>query len=647
MQTEAEGAGDWSRAVPLLMELRDVLKTCAAGGSAADATVFNPLIGECEERLTNARRRLVQPPSAAAPRVETNKRDRRASETAPPARDASARTPAVTAKSWAPPAAARPAAAPPAPAPAPPPAAGPCKVAKHDWGASARARVVPHVEDQDDDDGDDVRIVCEGKPSAAATTTGSTRSGPGSARGPAWRRSSDGAARESAPKETIARGVASFVSAGERLDAENAKRGLPPTRRGGAGAGGGEGGSGGGGGGGGSVARNGYVPPYVRKAIGGPAAGGGSGQSQKPAGPGGGGDPDEPPFSEQVMRRLSPRGEPISENLLKMDRDIVERVVSEILERPATIEWSHIAGLEHAKAAVQELAVWPLLKPELFRGARAVPRGLLLFGPPGTGKTLIGRAVASQCGATFFSISASSLTSKWIGEGEKMVRALFAVAATCEPAVIFVDEIDSLLSARKSDGEHESSRRMKTEFLVQMDGLGGGEEEGRLLLIGATNRPQELDDGARRRLAKQLYIPLPCAAARRAIITNILGADKSVTHALSDADLDVVCLKTEGYSGSDMKHLVQEAARAPLRELFRSRVEAEGALADAASAAAGPLSPSAMRPIKLADFKRASKQVRPSVTRADIDFHEEWNRKHGAMSGADAREDEEEEDDDW
>ena len=549
------------------------------------------------------------------------------------------------------PAAARPAAAPPAPAPAPPPAAGPCKVAKHDWGASARARVAPHVEDEDDDDGDDVRIVCKGKPSAAATTTGSTRSGTGPARGPAWRRSSDGAAREFAPKETIARGVASFVSAGERLDAENAKRGLPPTRRGGGagagGAGGGEGGGGGGGGGGGSVARNGYVPPYVRKAFGGPGGGGGGGQRQKPAGPGGGGDPDEPPFSEQVMRRLSPRGEPISENLLKMDRDIVERVVSEILERPATIEWSHIAGLEHAKAAVQELAVWPLLKPELFRGARAVPRGLLLFGPPGTGKTLIGRAVASQCGATFFSISASSLTSKWIGEGEKMVRALFAVAATCEPAVIFVDEIDSLLSARKSDGEHESSRRMKTEFLVQMDGLGGGEEEGRLLLIGATNRPQELDDGARRRLAKQLYIPLPCAAARRAIVTNILGADKSVTHALSDADLDVVCVKTEGYSGSDMKHLVQEAARAPLRELFRSRVEAEGALADAASAAAGPLSPSAMRPIKLADFKRASKQVRPSVTRADIDFHEEWNRKHGAMSGADAREDEEEEDDDW
>ena len=164
-----------------------------------------------------------------------------------------------------------------------------------------------------------------------------------------------------------------------------------------------------------------------------------------------------------------------------------------------------------------------------------------------------------------------------------MVRALFAVAAACEPAVIFVDEIDSLLSARKSEGEHESSRRMKTEFLVQMDGLGG--DEGRLLLIGATNRPQELDDGARRRLAKQLYIPLPCEDARRAIVENILGADASVRHSLSDSDLDVITKKTDGYSGSDMRHLVQEAARAPLRELFSASGGGGGGGGGAAAAA--------------------------------------------------------------
>ena len=191
---------------------------------------------------------------------------------------------------------------------------------------------------------------------------------------------------------------------------------------------------------------------------------------------------------------------------------------------------------------------------------------------------------------------------------------------------------------------------------------------GRLLLVGATNRPQELDDGARRRLAKQLYIPLPCADARRAIVTNILDADESVslflilvraigmltpcfvlqvTHRLSDADLDVICEKTDGYSGSDMKHLVQEAARAPLRELFQQTTGGEGIARDGGGAEG--VTPSAMRPIKLVDFKRASKQVRPSVTRADIDFHEEWNRRHGAMSlgaGGDG-EDDDDSGDEW
>ena len=345
-------------------------------------------------------------------------------------------------------------------------------------------------------------------------------------------------------------------------------------------------------------------------------------------------------FLRATMRRLSPNGEPIPETLLKMDRDIVDRVVAEILETPTTIKWETIAGLEHAKAAVQELAVWPLMKPELFRGARAVPRGLLLFGPPGTGKTLIGRAVASQCGATFFSISASSLTSKWIGEGEKMVRALFAVAAARAGGDLRGRNRFASVGAQVRRRARELAAD-GAEFLVQMDGLGG--DEGRMLLIGATNRPQELDDGARRRLAKQLYIPLPCAAARRAMVTNILRADASVAHALSDSDLDTICLKTEGYSGSDMKHLTQEAARAPLRELFSRAAHAE-----VSAAGIPPLpSPSAMRPIKLVDFKRASKQVRPSVTQADIEFHEKWNREHGAMSGGADGEEEEEDEDEW
>ena len=330
-----------------------------------------------------------------------------------------------------------------------------------------------------------------------------------------------------------------------------------------------------------------------------------------------------------IYARICPNGEPVPEAIKKCEPLLVERICGEVLEAPKTVTWEDIAGLEHAKAVVQEVAVWPLKAPHLFRGARAVPAGVLLFGPPGTGKTLLGRAIASQAGATFFSISASSLGSKWIGEGEKLVRALFAVAAALSPSVVFIDEIDSILTARRGGGgdggEHESSRRLKTELLVQMEGVGGGGEDGpRVLLVGATNRPQELDEAARRRLAKQVYIPLPCAAARRQIVTHMLGGggsqSQSVAHSLTPADLDKLCVHTDGYSGSDMKHLVQEAARAPLRELRAANVD----LAD--------IKPEGVRPITLRDFRRASKQVRPSVTASDIQAHEEWNKRHGAQA---------------
>lgn len=133
------------------------------------------------------------------------------------------------------------------------------------------------------------------------------------------------------------------------------------------------------------------------------------------------------------------------------------------------IGWNDIAGLELAKKNINEIIIWPMLRPDIFRGLRAPPRGVLFFGPPGTGKTLLGKAIAAQSKSTFMSISASTLTSKWVGEGEKMVRTMFAIAAIHQPTVIFIDEIDSLLCAR-SESDMESSRRLKTEFLVQLDG---------------------------------------------------------------------------------------------------------------------------------------------------------------------------------
>ncbi|MEW5314691.1 MAG: hypothetical protein WDW38_006164 [Sanguina aurantia] len=143
----------------------------------------------------------------------------------------------------------------------------------------------------------------------------------------------------------------------------------------------------------------------------------------------------------------------VPEIISKQDIKLVETICNEILDSSGRVMWDDIAGQDHAKQLIQEMVVWPIQNPQLFKGARAPPKGMLLFGPPGTGKTLIGRAVAGNIDATFFSISASSLTSKWIGEGEKMVRVLFALAGCLQPSVIFIDEIDSILSARKSEDD--------------------------------------------------------------------------------------------------------------------------------------------------------------------------------------------------
>ncbi|KAL6011062.1 Fidgetin-like protein 1 [Asimina triloba] len=322
-----------------------------------------------------------------------------------------------------------------------------------------------------------------------------------------------------------------------------------------------------------------------------------------------------------------PDGE-LPEKLRNLEPRLIEHVSNEIMDRDPNVRWDDIAGLEHAKKCVTEMVIWPLLRPDIFKGCRSPGRGLLLFGPPGTGKTMIGKAIAGEAKATFFYISASSLTSKWIGEGEKLVRALFGVASCRQPAVIFVDEIDSLLSQRKSEGEHESSRRLKTQFLIEMEGFDSGNEQ--ILLIGATNRPQELDEAARRRLTKRLYIPLPssgnglrslqywCEEARAWIIHNLL--EKDGLFKLSKDDVAAICRLTEGYSGSDMKNLVKDASMGPLREALRRGTEIT------------KLRKEDMRLVSLQDFEHALQEVRPSVSENELGSYEDWNKQFGSLS---------------
>lgn len=192
-----------------------------------------------------------------------------------------------------------------------------------------------------------------------------------------------------------------------------------------------------------------------------------------------------------------------------------------------------------------------------------------------------------------------------------MVRALFAVARVQQPSVIFIDEIDSLLSQR-SDTEHESSRRIKTEFLVQLDGATTSSND-RILVIGATNRPQELDEAARRRLVKRLYIPLPESVARTQLVVNTLKAEK---HSLSAEEIEDISRRTDGYSGADMANLCKEAAFGPLREISMDDMESIAA--------------DQVRPITSDDFDAALLQVRASVSTQDLALYDDWNQRYGS-----------------
>jgi SpoVK/Ycf46/Vps4 family AAA+-type ATPase len=302
------------------------------------------------------------------------------------------------------------------------------------------------------------------------------------------------------------------------------------------------------------------------------------------------------------------------ERLKNIDKKIAERIINEIVSEKTEIFWDDIAGLENVKQAINEIVVYPMLNPSLFQGLLAPAKGLLLFGPPGTGKTLIGKCIACESGATFFAISASSLTSKWVGEGEKMVRALFAVARCMQPSVVFIDEIDSLLTQRV-DGEHDSSRRMKTEFLVQFDGVSTSADD-RLLIVGATNRPQELDEAARRRFTKRIYIPLPDAAARRQIIENLMKKEKNN---LTNECLDYIANRAAGFSGADMSGLCKEAALIVVRSELRSGHKKPQ-----------ELSREDLPPISRNEFDRALKDVKASVSGSDMSVYEIWDKKFGA-----------------
>ncbi|RMG26135.1 MAG: ATP-binding protein [Methanobacteriota archaeon] len=290
----------------------------------------------------------------------------------------------------------------------------------------------------------------------------------------------------------------------------------------------------------------------------------------------------------------------------ELDDALADAIVT---EKP-DVTLDDVAGLDDVKIALREAIVLPLMRPDLFTGARRPWKGILLFGPPGCGKTMIAKATAGNIDATFFNISAAHLVSKWLGESEKLVKRLYEMAKEKQPSIIFIDEVDSLTQARGGT-ENDAMRRIKTQLLTSMEGLTSDPSQ-RVVTIGATNIPWEIDSAFRRRFERRIYVPVPDFEARKKIFeVNTKGVELD-----SSVDFAELARLTENYSGSDIATICREAIFIPIREL-----DAKGAISDPSIKA---------RKVTQDDFLTALANVKSSVSLDELQRFEEWDREYGA-----------------
>lgn len=362
---------------------------------------------------------------------------------------------------------------------------------------------------------------------------------------------------------------------------------------------------------------------YIKSVIDGqvPAVQAQNGTGQKARGAGGGNDKDADSEKEKLRSALG----------------------SAIMVDTPNVKWDDVAGLEGAKDALKEAVILPVKFPQFFTGKRKPWSGLLLFGPPGTGKSYLAKAVATEAESTFFSVSSSDLVSKWMGESEKLVAQLFSLARERSPSIVFIDEIDALCSTR-GEGESEAARRIKTEFLVQMQGVNSS--EARVLVLGATNLPYGLDQAVRRRFDKRIYIPLPELNARAHMFKVHLG---DTPHALTQKEFEELGRRTEGFSGSDINVIVKDVLMEPIRKTqeathFRLIRPASGqpmyepcspgapnSIAVTLQQLADQGKASQVHPpdICFRDFEKVMLRARPTVSKDDLGVYEKYKNEFG------------------
>ena len=276
-----------------------------------------------------------------------------------------------------------------------------------------------------------------------------------------------------------------------------------------------------------------------------------------------------------------------------------------VTEKPQ-VTWGEVVGLDTAKKAVKEAIVYPVERPDLF--PLGWPRGILLFGPPGCGKTLLAAAVATEINANFYSIDAASVMSKWLGEAEKNVAKLFGTARKSsqegKPAIVFVDEVDSLMG--KHTNEVGGEIRVRNQFLKEMDGIMDKGRKLHVYVIGATNKPWDLDWAFIRRFQKRILVPLPDHHTRLMMLklyTSNLEIEQTV-------DLHELARLSEGFSGSDIRDVCQSAQLNLIGEFFET--------GKAMDKEANP------RSLNMEDFRNIFEARKPSVSLDMLALYNKW-----------------------
>ncbi|KAG5403879.1 hypothetical protein IGI04_009998 [Brassica rapa subsp. trilocularis] len=263
-----------------------------------------------------------------------------------------------------------------------------------------------------------------------------------------------------------------------------------------------------------------------------------------------------------------------SDKALERKREIAKRLGRPLIQtnqyedvinsRKIDVEFDSIGGLESKKQSLYELVILPLKRPELFAYGKLLgpQKGVLLYGPPGTGKTMLAKAIAKESGAVFINVRVSNLMSKWFGDAQKLVAAVFSLAEKLQPAIVFIDEVDSFLGQRRSTG-NEAMAILKTEFMALWDGV-ATDKNARVMVLGATNRPSELDEAILRRFAQAFEIGMPDCKERAEIFRVVLKGERVE----EGIDYDLVARLCEDYTGSDIFELCKKAAYLPIREIL-------------------------------------------------------------------------------